>query len=117
VTLDGVYLGLFKIQLELDKLCKLYRDSPYCIIALDPHPAATSDEVTHPHVSNERLCEGDGSAAIKATLEEGRLYDFFTLVKNILNTYSPDSPYVALMDWDGEPCYDCGYVMSREDTY
>ncbi|MHC4159896.1 MAG: hypothetical protein ACYSSO_12540 [Planctomycetota bacterium] len=117
IDLEGLYLGPFRIQLRLDWLKDLYQDSPYCCIALDPHPAATCEDVTHPHVSNEKLCEGEGAAAIRAALEEGRLCDFFTMVRSILNTYSPDSPYVALHDWDGEPCYDCGYVMNSENSY
>ena len=117
ITLEEIYLGPFKIQLNLKKLSELYKDSPYFCIALDPHPAATSEDVTHPHVSNERLCEGEGSATIRAALEQGRLCDFFTLVMSILNTYSPDSPYVALDAWDGDPCYDCGYIMDRENSY
>jgi len=39
------------------------------------------------------------------------------MVRSILNNYNPDSPYVSLDDWDGEPCYNCGYVTSRENTY
>ena len=91
ITLEDIYLGSFKIQLELNKLDQLYNNSPYLVIALEPNPAATDDTVTHPHVSGEKLCEGDGSAAIKAALEEGRISDFFTIVRSILNTYSPDS--------------------------
>jgi len=117
ITLEDIYLGSFKIQLELNKLDQLYNNSPYFVIALEPNPAATDDTVTHPHVSSEKLCEGDGSAAIKTALEEGRICDFFTIIKSILNTYSPDSPYVALHDWDGTTCYDCGYTMNSEDTY
>ena len=117
ITLDDVPLGPFRIQLELDKLSELYKDRPYRVIALNPNPAATDEEVTHPHVSGEKLCEGDGCVAIRSALEQGRLSDFFTMVRNILNTYNPDSPYVSLDDWSGEPCYDCGYVMSRENTY
>ena len=117
VTLEDVYLGPFTIRLALDKLSELYKDSPYRVIALDPNPAATDENVTHPHVSGEGLCEGDGCVAIRVSLEQGRLSDFFTMVRSILNTYNPDSPYVSLSDWDGEPCYDCGYVMNREDTY
>ncbi|MHC4582512.1 MAG: hypothetical protein ACYS14_13735 [Planctomycetota bacterium] len=117
IMLDGIYLGPFKIQLELNKLDQLYYSSPYLVIALEPNPAATNDSVTHPHVSDERLCEGEGSTAIRTALEEGRIGDFFTLVRSILNTYSPDSPYVSLDNWDGTTCYDCGYTMSSEDTY
>ena len=117
ITLDDVPLGPFKIQLGLGKLGDLYKDRPYLVIALNPNPAATDDGVTHPHVTGQKLCEGDGAAAITASLEQGRLSDFFTMVRSILNTYNPDSPYVALHDWDGEPCYECGYVMSRDNSY
>ena len=117
IALEDVALGPFRIRLELDKFSELFKDRPYRVIALNPNPPATDEEVTHPHVSGERLCEGDGCVAIRSALEQGRLSDFFTLVRSILNTYNPDSPYVSLDDWDGESCYDCGYVMSREDTY
>jgi hypothetical protein len=117
ITLEDVYLGPFKIQLELNKLSDLYKDSPYYCIALDPHPAATSDDVTHPHVSNEKLCEGDGYTAIRTALAEGRLCDFFAMVNSILNTYNSMSPYISLNEWDGEPCYDCGYIMSSDNAY
>jgi len=117
ITLEDVYLGPFKIELQLNKLSELYQNSPYCIIALEPNPAATDESVTHPHVSNEKLCEGDAYTAIRSALQEGRLCDFFTMARSILNTYNPDSPYVSLDEWDGEPCYECGYVMSRDDSF
>ena len=117
ITLEHVYLGRFRIALYLDKLAELYQRNAYYIIAIDPHPAAKDEAVTHPHVSNEMLCEGDGAAAIRAALEEGRLSDFFSLVRSILTTYNPDSPYVSLSDWEGISCYDCGYVMDDESSY
>jgi hypothetical protein len=117
ITLEDTDLGPFKIQLELKKLSELYKTNPYHCIALEPYPAATNEEVTHPHVSGERLCEGDGYAAIRSALEQARLVDFFSIVKSILNTYSPDSPYVALEDWQGIACYDCGGMIDRESTY
>ena len=117
ITLEDVYLGPFKIQLEIYKLSELYTNVCYHVMALDPNPAATSEDVTHPHVSNEQLCEGEGASAMRAALEEGRLVDFFTMARSILNTYNPDSPYIALHDWDGTPCYDCGYVGDRENSY
>jgi len=117
ITLEDVYLGPFKIQLELNKLDQLYYSSPYSVIALEPNPAATDHEITHPHVSGQKLCEGEGSAAIKTALEDGRIFDFFTIVRSILNTYSPDSPYVTLHNWDGTTCYDCGCTVSSDDCY
>jgi len=117
IELDNIFLGPFKIRLELNKLSELHKDSPYYCIALEPNPATTDESVTHPHVSNEKLCEGDGSVAIRTALEQGRLCDFFTMIKSILNTYNLDSPYISLSDWDGTPCYDCGYTMDRENCY
>ncbi len=117
ITLEDTYLGPFQIALHLAKLIELYERSPYYVIAIEPHPAAKDDSVTHPHVSNEVVCEGDGAATIAAALEAGRIADFFLMVRSILTTYNPDSPYVSLADWYGTPCYECGYVMDDESTY
>ncbi len=117
ITLEDVYLGPFRIALCLNKLGELYTRTPYYVVAVEPHPAAKDEAITHPHVSNETLCEGDGAAAIRAALEEGRLCDFFVMVRGILTTYNPDSPYVPLSDWEGVACYDCGYMMDDEESY
>jgi hypothetical protein len=117
VVLDDVALGSFEIKLFLERISQLGKDAPYRVVALDPNPAGSDSRVTHPHVSDEHLCEGDGHLMIRKALEQGRLCDFFTMVVGILNTYNPDSPYVPLSDWDGYSCYDCGYTMSREDSY
>jgi hypothetical protein len=117
ITLEGIYLGPFRIALFLSRLHQIQHHVPYHIFAIEPHPAAKDEAITHPHVSNEMLCEGDGAAAIRAAAEEGRLADFFSMVRSILQTYNPDSPYVPLADWDGTPCYDCGYVMDHESVY
>jgi len=117
ITLEDIYLGPFEIKLELHRLAELYKSAPYHCIALDPHPAGPSEDVTHPHVSGERLCEGEGYASIRAALEQGRICDFFTIVRGILNTYSPDSPYVSLSEWEGEACYECGYTVDSENSY
>ncbi len=116
ITLEDVYLGPFRIVLDLQRLGECHSRPSYYVVALEPHPASKDEAITHPHVSNETLCEGDGAAAIRAALEEGRLSDFFILVRSILTTYNPDSPYVALSDWDGVSCYDCGYTMDSESS-
>jgi len=116
ITLEDIYLGPFRIQLELNKLGQRNSSFYYCV-ALEPNPAATDESVTHPHVSNEQLCEGDGSEAIITSLEQGRLCDFFAVIRSILNTYNPDSPYVSLSEWEGITCYDCGCVVSSDNAY
>ncbi|MFC1675930.1 hypothetical protein ACFL3G_02565 [Planctomycetota bacterium] len=117
IELDDIWLGPFEIRLFIDQMSKLYRDAPYKAIALESNPAATDDNVTHPHVSSEKVCEGDGHMAIRRAIEQGRLCDFFTMVGNILKTYNPDSPYIALSDWDGICCYDCGYTVDGDECY
>jgi hypothetical protein len=113
ITLDVVELGPFQIRLHLDRLGT---DTPFSITALEPNPAASCSETTHPHVSGERLCPGEGRAAIRAALAEGRLFDFFTIVDRILHTYAVGSAYVELDRWYGAPCHDCDCTVDDDDA-
>ena len=117
IVLKGMHFGLFEIKLFINKIPKLYSESPYKIVALDPNPAGADSDVTHPHVSCENLCEGDGIIPIRKAIEQGRLCDFFMIITQILQTYNPDSPYVSLSDWEGVSCYDCGYTVAGDDCY
>ncbi len=99
IILEDIPLGSFEIKLFANKIAHFDTDSPYKIIALEPNPAGSDCYVTHPHVSHERLCEGDGHIPITRAIEQGRLCDFFNLVVNILRNYNPDSPYVSIEDW------------------
>ena len=117
ITLEDISFGAFEIKLFISQICKLYTDSPFRVIALEPNPAGGNDSVTHPHVSDEKLCEGDGHVSIRKAIEQGRLCDFFAMVVSILQNYNPDSPYVALSDWEGRSCYDCGCTISDDDIY
>jgi len=117
ITLEDIPFGPFEIQLFIDRISNLYSDAPYRAIALEPKPAGSDDSITHPHVSHEKLCEGDGHVSIRSAIEQGRFCDFFTMAVNILQTYNPDSPYISLDDWEGISCYDCGCTMSDDDRY
>jgi len=114
IVLDGLYLGPFEIQLHIPELSEARYNSPYRVEALDPHPAAANEAVTHPHVSDERLCPGDAGASIDAALSQGRVCDFFMLVRSVLRHYNPHSPYVSLDNWEGICCAECGYVVSDD---
>jgi hypothetical protein len=114
IVLEGIELGRFDIRLEWQRLGDR---QPYRVVARDPNPAQKNDEVTHPHVQSETLCEGEGRTAIQAALGQGRLYDFFLLVSNVLRTYARGSGYVELADWSGITCEDCGTTMSADDSY
>jgi hypothetical protein len=113
IELEGVYLGPFKIVLNWNSIGD-YR--PYEVIAIDPRPAGSDSGTTHPHVHDDALCEGEGRLPIQQALLEGRLFDFFLLVRQILNTYNAGSAYVALSQWNGVECRDCGYSTSDDES-
>ncbi|MCE5328057.1 MAG: hypothetical protein LLG01_16750 [Planctomycetaceae bacterium] len=117
IVLEDIQLGPFEIRLDISRLNRLPSDRPYSIVALEPHPAASNDSITHPHVSDEILCAGNAGAAIVTTLSTGRICDFFVLVRSVLTTYNPNSPYVSLDRWEGVACEDCGYTVGSDDTY
>ena len=117
ITLEGVHFGPFEIVLHLESLTDAHHGATYEIVALEPNPAASNDDVTHPHVSGGGLCAGDGVAAIQAALASGRVCDFFVMVRSVLETYNPSSPYVRIEDWDGVSCYGCGHVMGADDAH
>jgi hypothetical protein len=117
IVFDDIALGRFEIRLMLGDFQQFYTVRPFRIIALDPNPAGTDECITHPHVSHQILCEGDGHTAISKALEQGRICDFFSLAAGILDTYNPDSPYVPLADWEGRSCYDCGSRIRLDDSY
>jgi hypothetical protein len=116
IELEGVYLGEFEIRLDWGDLVDGH-PSNYRVIAVDAHPASSNEDVTHPHVHDEAVCEGDGRVPIRNALEQGRLLDFFMVVRNLLQTYNSGSPHVALSDWDGITCADCGSSTGDDERY
>lgn len=115
IDLEGVALGRFRIELELGRLPQT---NCLRVVALDPHPAESDSSVTHPHVRDQRLCAGDGDAPLRQALAQRRLYDAYVLVRQILQSYGPDSAYVALDRWHGSRCEDCGASLpADESTY
>ncbi len=117
IELEGVYLGPFEIQLRLRELSRSDLLSAFVVIAKEPNGAGGRDTVTHPHVSEQRLCTGDAMMPIQAALQAGRICDFFILVRSVLQTYNASSAYVQLSNWSGEPCHDCGYMLTSESGF
>lgn len=106
IELEEIDLGPFEIRLDWRQMDS---SMPYCVIAKQVHAAECDSSVTHPHVSSERLCEGDGRVPIRQALQQGRLCDFFLLVRQVLQTYNAGSAYVKLQNWTGARCSDCGH--------
>lgn len=116
IDLDDVYLGSFEIRLNPEQLGCDQGHAAFRIIAQDPHPAASNSSITHPHVSDERLCAGDAVVPIRSALAAGRICDAFMLIRSVLTTYNSGSPYVSLGEWYGRPCHDCGYLCGPDDS-
>jgi hypothetical protein len=112
IDLEGVSLGAFRIVLHWDLIGQR---KAYEVEATEPNPAEGNEEVTHPHVRDRLLCEGEGTAPIRAALSQGRLLDFFMLVRQILETYNADSAHVALDRWNDVNCCNCGWRMPSEE--
>lgn len=115
IILEDVDLGAFRIALRWERIGT---SGAYRIEAITPNCPTTRSDVTHPHVSNNVLCEGAGAAAIRQALVSGRLFDFFVLIRQILETYNPSSPYVALENWwkeESASCHDCGNDVASGD--
>jgi hypothetical protein len=117
ITLDDVLLGPFRIELHFGRLTGSANVSAFDIVALDPHPPSSCEDVTHPHVRDNQLCAGDAAGPIAHALHEGRICDAFLAVNSVLHTYSGQSPYVSLNDWEGVPCADCGYSTNEDSRY
>ena len=86
ITLEELELGPFRIELHWERI-GIQR--AYDLAAEEPYYPNGDEETTHPHVRGKTLCEGDGAKPIKAALSEGRLLDFFLLVRQILRNLQP----------------------------
>ena len=106
--------GRFQIRLDWSQIGSSRQ--PYRVVALDPHPAARNQEVTHPHVQEERLCEGEGRAAIAGALTDCRLYDFFTLVSQVLTPTAGAGPSWN-SPWDGSIAMSAAKTVDEDDRY
>lgn len=114
IVMEGIDLGPFQIVLNWKYLGQRHC---YRVIANDPQPAHSNRDQVHPHLNNETLCEGDGALPIRLALEQGRLLDFFMVVRQVLTTFNPDSAYLSLDRWHGSPCQSCSTLVDDEDFY
>jgi len=70
---------------------------------------------SHPHVSHNIICIGDGKAPCANALAEGRIADYFDIVNTVLNTYGENNgPHVSIDAWKYSSCYDCGNTLYEE---
>jgi hypothetical protein len=119
ISLEGIYLGPFEIHLPYASVGKAPGNQSFHVIATDPHPSAKREDVVHPHVDGTALCTGDAVEPIGRALAEGRIGDFFMIVRSVLETYNEESPYVRLDQWEGGSdieCEDCGCCVHEDNA-
>lgn len=114
IEFDGLALGPFVIQLHLDRMSGPFGIRCFDCVALEPNRAGGNDSVTHPHVQNNALCAGDATVPITTALTQGRVTDAFCMIRAVLQTYNPGSPYVSVEEWEGQRCTDCDCVVRSD---
>jgi hypothetical protein len=114
ITLEDVALGRFRILLDVTSLGSA---SCFRVSAKTPNYSASRSDVTHPHVLDDYLCEGDADAPLDCALRTGRLGDFFQIVQQTLKTYNAESAYASLDNWeDTTTCHSCGDSVPEHST-
>jgi len=116
ITLKEVPLGPFRIHLSLEHFQNpSASDGSTYVDAINSN---FSNGHPHPHVSEGgHVCLGDAIHSIRKTLEDGRVLDYFIILKQLLNSYDANGAYTPLESWgqEGEgsiSCGDCGYDTS-----
>lgn len=117
IELSGEHLGPFQIELRLERMRTHPDISAFAVEALEPHPAASSDDIVHPHVQAQHLCAGEATVPIAHALADRRLCDAFLAIRAVLETYNPASAYIRLEEWSGTSCQDCGRITDEDNLY
>jgi len=110
IVLNEVVLGRFELRWNWERL---RTDDALSVVALEPWHPDGRDDLTHPHVMDDRLCVGEDWQALEAALSAGRLSDYFVILRQVLQTYNFDSAYLALSHWSAVTCADCGSEVAE----
>lgn len=116
IVLEEIELGPFRITLHWNDTFR-HAARPFRVTALEPNPPSSRSDITHPHVLNEHLCEGDAATPLSLALQTGRLTDVFLIINRVLHSYNESSPYAALSDWRGVDCHACGRYVRGDASY
>ncbi|MDZ4688082.1 MAG: hypothetical protein SH850_23660 [Planctomycetaceae bacterium] len=112
IVLEDLNLGPFDLIWDWGRPSS---QTALTVDALEPHRPESRSDITHPHVLGSILCEGEASRPLEQALAEGRLCDYFLIVRQTLQTYNPQSAYVAIADWTGFRCRGCDDSVSADD--
>jgi hypothetical protein len=112
IVIEGLELGPFEIWLYWNSIG---HQRCYRVLAVSPHPPASDECVTHPYVRDDILCAGKAERAIELALQQGRIFDFFMLVRQLLVEYVPGRSYVEPDQWNWLLCEECASLVHRRD--
>jgi hypothetical protein len=85
------------------------------VVAQEPNRPTSRDDMSHPHVLDDILCDGAAQQPLRRALQAGRLCDYFLIIRQVLQTYNPSSAYVGLDDWEGARCNSCDGSFSLDE--
>jgi len=119
VNSEDVNFGVFEIELNLNSLEQGYNADGTITIKLREDlcsARALSGNIIHPHISGGGLCFGEGLLAANKALDQGRLFDLFTITNAVLREYSDGNPYHKITMWTGggHTCTDCGSDVDED---
>jgi hypothetical protein len=114
IVLDGIDLGPFVVAWNWGRIGD---EDELQVIAQEPHAPCDRADITHPHVRDQTLCAGRAEQSLSRAWHSGRLFDAFLIVRQILQTYNPDSAYVTLDDWSSVRCDACGAAVPDDDRF
>ncbi len=114
IVLEEIDLGPFAIVLTL---APSKPTLTYAVFARQPHPPTVTTRRLIRMFVTTRFAKAKGDHPSTQRSPKG-LFDFFVLVRQILETYNPASAFVRLSDWQGVSCTECGqFDRAEELTY
>ncbi len=71
--------------------------------------------ISHPHICDNNLCEGEGYTAIRSAIKRGDLLSMFLIIEGIVRSYNEEGAYKRLERWKNYYCSHCDYDFSEDD--
>ena len=113
--IQEIDFGEFLAEVSLKKVGIFNYDHSLKAFAISPKYPINDNIHTHPHIRNNNICIGNGRSLISKALFENRLFDTYSIINSVLNTYS-DDPFLKIEAWTGISCNDCGEYYTDKDA-
>jgi len=110
-SIDNINFGEFKINIESKVVGAMFAQPT--VEALTPNYPEGQSTNSHPHVSMDEICLGNGGGVFSNACFEGRLLDAIEIVSSVLSTLGGD-PYIQMEAWTGKQCMPCGRYCEKD---